>query len=166
MRRFLCALVCGVALTLLAAPTSDTAEAGWYGRGYGGGGYYGGGYRGYYGGGGYYRGYYGGRGYGGYYRPYYRPYNYGYYRPYYRPAYYGGYYRPYYRPYNYGYYRRTINRLTATTRPPTTRDIRTTAITPRRSIPAPDQRFTLVIASSAGSAGFSRQRSMNASLCL
>jgi hypothetical protein len=127
MRRFICALISGVALTLLAAPTSDTAEAGWRGRGYyGGGGYYGG-YRGYYGGGAYrggayrgaaYRGYYGG--YRGYYRPYYRSYNYGYYRPYYRPAYYGYYrpyyrpaYRPYYRPY-YGYYRPSYSYYTPT----------------------------------------------------
>ena len=80
MRRFLCALICGGVLTLLAVPTSDTAQAGWYGRGYyGGWGYRGWGYRGWG-----YRGW----GYRSYYRPFYRPY-YGYYRPYYRPYYYG-----------------------------------------------------------------------------
>ena len=166
MRRFICALISGVALTLLAAPTSDTAEAGWRGRGY-----YGGGYRGFYGGGGY-RGYYGG------YRGYYGGYR----------GYYGGYRGLIALTIGHiitditaritgplitaitaltiGRITGTTNRLTATTRPPTTRDIRTTAITRRPSITVPDQRFTLIIASSAGSAGFSRQRSMNASLCL
>ena len=80
MRRFICALLSGVALTLFASPMSDSAEAGWRGRGY-----------------------YGGSGYRGFYRPYYRAAYYGDYRPYYA-AYNYGYYRPYYSYYTPTYY--------------------------------------------------------------